>query len=121
MKKKVLVAEDNKLLLKTCCRFLAASDYSVTPCASAAEAGDKIRSGDYTLLLTDYWLGDGCGSELISLIKEKNPAARAVIMTGDPNLAGTRGPGPAYADTETLMKPFDMDTLLAYMNSAERA
>lgn len=119
--KKVLVAEDNKLLLKTCCRFLAASDYEVTPCASAAEAAARIETGEYSLLLSDYHLGDGTASDLISLMKEKNPAARAVIMTGDPRLAGTRGPGPAYADTETLIKPFLMDTLLEYMEKAARA
>lgn len=119
--KKVLVAEDNKLLLKTCCRFLAASNYSVTPCASAAEAARQLETGEYSLLLTDFHLGDGTANDLIPLMKSKNPSARAVIMSGDPRLAGTRGPGPAYADTETLMKPFRMDTLLEYMAKAARA
>jgi DNA-binding response OmpR family regulator len=34
-------------------------------------------------------------------------------MTGDESLAGTRGPGPDYADAETLIKPFQTEDLLA--------
>ena len=40
------------------------------------------------------------------------PLAKALLMTGYGRLEGTRGPGPAYADSEALIKPFDMQNLL---------
>jgi len=112
MARRVLIAEDSAPLRRACERFLAGNDYLVTACASAAEAAVSIKTGDFPLLITDFDLGDGYGTDLIALLKEKNPFAKALLITGNEELAGTRGPGPAYADTEALIKPFDMEQLL---------
>lgn len=113
MKGRVLVVDDDAVMLKYCVRLLTYEKYSVTPCASAAEAAAAISSGEhYDILLTDFFLGDGYGNELITLIKRADPSVKTLIMTGAESLAGTRGPGPDYADAEILIKPFPMDDLL---------
>jgi DNA-binding NtrC family response regulator len=114
MKGRILLVDDDPAMLKYCARLLTYEKYSVTPCANAAEAAAAINSGErYDILLTDFHLGDGYGAELIKLIKSVSPAAKAIIMTGDENLSGTRGPGPDYADAETLIKPFHTERMLS--------
>ncbi len=114
MKGRVLLVDDDPGMLKYCARLLAYEKYEVNSCACAAEASAAISSGQrYDLLLTDFFLGDGYGNELIALINRANPAAKTLIMTGAESLAGTRGPGPAYADAETLIKPFQVEDLLS--------
>ena len=110
--KKTLLVEDDPKLLRIYSRFLSSENYIVTACSSAAEAVGRIRSESFDLLITDYHLGKQTGAGLIWLIKAVNPLAKALIITGDEKLAGTRGPGPAYADADTLIKPFKMDDLL---------
>ena len=114
MKGRVLLVDDDASMLKYCTRLLSYEKYSVTACASASEAAAAIGSGEHhDILLTDLYLEDGYGTELIKLIKDADPSAKTLIMTGDESLAGTRGPGPDYADSETLIKPFQMKDLLS--------
>ncbi len=119
MEKRILIAEDSGFLRRACGRFLSFNNYSVTACASAAEAADKIRTDKFHILITDFDLGDGYGNDLIALIKGENPAAKALLITGDEKLAGTRGPGPVYADAEALIKPFKMERLLTQLSDIE--
>jgi len=110
--KKILMVEDAPGLLRMYSRFLSSENFVVTPCSGVAEAVESIRSKKFDLLITDYHLGNQTGAELIWLIKTVNPLAKALIITGDEKLAGTRGPGPKYADADVLIKPFKMDDLL---------
>lgn len=113
MKGRILVVDDDPVMLKYCARLLAFEKYSVTSCPSAAAAAAEIKSGErYDVLLTDFYLGDGCGTELITLLKNAQPSAKTMIMSGDETLSGTRGPGPDYADAEALIKPFLTEDLL---------
>ena len=113
MKGHVLIVDDDAAMLRYCARLLSYEKYTVTSCASAAEAAAAISSGEhYDILLTDFFLGDGYGNELITLIKRADPSVKTLIMTGSEKLAGTRGPGPDYADAEALIKPFPMEDLL---------
>jgi DNA-binding NtrC family response regulator len=114
MKGRILLVDDDPAILKYCARLLAYENYAVTSCSTAACAAAAISSGErFDILLTDFYLGDGFGSELIKLIKSCDPSARTMMMSGDESLAGTRGPGPDYADYETLIKPFQTEDLLA--------
>ena len=121
MPRRILIADDDASVLKLCGRCLSMNNYEVTSCANLAEAARQINTGDFQILLTDFSLGDGYGTELIALIKNKNPSAKTLLMTGDEILAGTRGPGPYYADAETLIKPFDMNRLLAELDGFDKA
>ncbi|HNW45298.1 MAG TPA: response regulator [Elusimicrobiales bacterium] len=112
MKGRVLVVDDDEGMLNICERLLSGERYSVTLCASVAEAAVVIRTQKFDLLLTDYMLGDGYGTKLISLMKILNPETKALMMTGSEELAGTRGPGPDLADAEVLIKPFPPEKLL---------
>lgn len=110
--KKILIVEDDVRLLKLYSRFLTSERYPVASFSDAAQAAEYIRRENFNLLITDYHLGSSTGGELISLMKGINPLAKALLITGDEGLAGTRGPGPEYADSDALIKPFSMDALL---------
>lgn len=101
MKGRILLVEDDNGLLQYCSYLLSREKYAVTACSSAAEASALMRGGGYDILLTDFYLGDGCGADLISLARRLLPAAKALLMTSDE----TR-------DAE-LMKPFTGEELLS--------
>lgn len=114
MKGHILLVDDDPAILRYCTRLLTHENYEVTACSSAARARAAINSGvRCDVLVTDFYLGDGFGPELITHIKQRDPSVKTLIITGDERLAGTRGPGPGFSDAPTLLKPFPMEDLLA--------
>jgi len=110
--KKTLIVENEPKLLTLYSRYLSSENYMVTACSDAADAVERIRSESFDLLITDYNPGKRNGAELIWLIKAVNPRGKALMITVSEKLAGTRSPGQAYADADTLIKPFNLDKLL---------
>jgi DNA-binding response OmpR family regulator len=101
MKKRILLVEDDHCVREYCCCLLSKEKYLVTACSSAAEALTFMRGGSYDILLTDFNLGDGFGTDLLALSKLVAPAARALLMTGD------------CAQGAALRKPFTGRELLS--------
>jgi len=105
MKERILLVDDDPGVLGFCSCLLSKEKYAVTACSSAAEALAFMRGGSYDILLTDFNLGDGCGTDLLAHSKMLAPAARALLMTGD------------QAQRAALRKPFSRQELLSVLAS----
>ncbi len=63
---------------------LSGQDYNVADVASAEEALIELSRGPIDLLVTDLRLPGMSGLELLTKVRQQNPKARAIMITGAP-------------------------------------
>ncbi len=112
--RKVLVVDDEAVVVNSIRRSLARKAFKVEEAFSAKEAMSRVASGNYDVVLLDMRLPDADGLELVSDIRKARPRLRIVIITG-------------YASIETaveaikrgahdyMAKPFTPEELYAVM------
>ncbi len=79
---KILVVDDDPVMLNIYARVFSGRAYVVTFANSVAAAATLIKANHYELLVTDLALGDGLGTELTLLFSQKNPGAKSLIVSG---------------------------------------
>jgi len=70
-KKKVLVVDDDKSILKAFTRILSKNGYAVDIASTAGEALEKIASNRYDVTLLDIRLPDMEGTDLLQKIQRE--------------------------------------------------
>jgi two-component system, chemotaxis family, chemotaxis protein CheY len=89
MKKKILVVEDFASIRAFVCDTLSRKGYETVGAANSKEAINilKEKSGDISLVLTDYNMPDGTGYDLLKTIKADSAMARipVVFLTTESN------------------------------------
>lgn len=80
--KKILVVDDEK----ECCQFfkqyLTKRGYSVDTAYDGLEAKDLLDKNTYDCIFFDCNMPELTGIELIKIIKEKNPQAKKIMISG---------------------------------------
>lgn len=93
----ILVIDDHALTLKTLCLILHAKNYLVLPAENAEQARDLFSRRAVELVILDYFLPDGTGSELAAELK-RTKNVPVIMLSGSAELRG---------------KPDSVDILLA--------
>lgn len=86
MKKKILVVDDEILILKTYQRDLELAGYEVDTADSGEDALLMLAQTRYDLLVTDLMMNGMSGIELLAGAGEKNALMPVVILTGHGHL-----------------------------------
>ncbi|MFV0520836.1 MAG: response regulator transcription factor [Mangrovibacterium sp.] len=73
MSKKILVAEDNKLILETICHKLVKDGYEVIKTVNGRECSEYIAAHkeEIDLLITDLYMPFLNGHEIINMVREE--------------------------------------------------
>ena len=79
---KILVIDDESGIREGCIRALRPHGYSVETAANSQDAIQKIREGEFDLILLDVMMPDGRGIDLLSPIQESDPDIVCIIITG---------------------------------------
>ncbi|MFZ4262006.1 response regulator transcription factor [Sphingobacterium sp. HJSM2_6] len=81
--KKILITEDNEILLNMMRVFLERDGYQVFICRSGKEAVESIKNGQFDLFLVDIMLPYLNGMEVINQIRKspQNLNARIIIVS----------------------------------------
>lgn len=107
---KILFVEDEPLLQRLCGRFLNGQQRQVITVNSSKDAIGLIKSNHYDLLITDYFLPDGNGGDVIKAFAARSPMGNALLITGMlMNEASVRDL-PTGFTVDYLLKPFDIDS-----------
>ncbi|MCX5791937.1 MAG: response regulator [Elusimicrobia bacterium] len=109
MQPKILVVDDDPVMLNIYARVFSGRAYVVTFSNSVAAATTLIKANHYELLVTDLALGDGLGTELTLLFSQKNPGAKSLIVSGS---LGEADPHDFSAVSACLGKPLDIDRFM---------
>lgn len=83
---RVVVVDDEPVILDLLVTVLKSGPWQVDAFRSGAAARDHLLAHGADVLLTDKNLPDVGGLELVALLKEHDPAAECVVITGFPSL-----------------------------------
>ncbi|WP_027182728.1 sigma-54-dependent transcriptional regulator [Desulfovibrio inopinatus] len=82
MSEKILVIEDEPAFRAMLCEALTDKGYAPVGVGSAEEGVERVKQELFDLILTDVMLPGMSGMEGISQIKEADPSADIIVMTG---------------------------------------
>ncbi len=117
MKKKILLIDDEELVIKSLLRLLSVEGYEVVVAKSGVEATEKVKQADFDLIISDVRMPGLNGIETIEQIRDylkrlNKKTIPEILITG-------------YADIDKyekamdlkvvdyLYKPFDISDLLS--------
>ena len=114
MGKKVLVIDDEHMMLDAIKTILEEMGHRVECFSSSAEGEKSALENDFDLILTDLRIPEKNGAEVTETVLKKKPDAKVLIITGHPHDplakraldAGAKG---------LVKKPFDIGKILEYL------
>jgi DNA-binding NtrC family response regulator len=117
---RLLVVEDDAGVRTTLVTFLELEGYQVEAVASTHEALEKLKASRYPIVVTDIYLDERTGLDVLEAARAGNPDCAVILMTArgsmETVMAATRGGAFDY-----IAKPFDLDRILETIKRAEAA
>ena len=110
-KMKILVVDDDAIVIKSCRRILETEGFEVTAVPGADEALEKIKSSEFDLLLMDVKMPKHDGIFLMREIKKNWPDIPISVMSGYPT-PETIADVLKLGATQFIPKPFRPDELV---------
>jgi CheY-like chemotaxis protein len=107
--KQILVADDDEGVRRVLLKAL--STYRVQIARDVAQAIALYRNTPADLLITDYLMPDGTGSELVGRLREEQPSLKVLVMTGHAAMLDHEA-SPWWTVERHLNKPFSVRELL---------
>jgi len=115
----ILVVDDEAAILSTLKKALALEGYAVDVAGGVAVAEERIRRGNYDVVLLDVALPDGDGVGLLERIRASGNDVAAIMMSGHGTVeAAVRATKLGALDF--LEKPLSSDRLLLVVDNALR-
>ncbi len=118
--RKVLVVDDEAVVVNSIRRTLTRRGYAVEEAFSANEALNRILNDMYDLVLLDMKMPDANGLELLPTIRKHRPGLPVVIVTGYASI-DTAVEAIQRGARDYMAKPFTPDELYATASRAIRA
>lgn len=116
---KLLLVEDEPVLLQSVCQYLNEEGYLVSTASTHREAAQKINDYDYECVVVDLMLPDGQGLDLVRALKQRQSAAGIIIVTAKDALAD-KLTGLELGADDYLTKPFHLPELNARLRAVLR-
>lgn len=85
MEGRILIVDDEPIVVKSCERILSPEGYSVDTALNGREAIEKLGKDGFDLVITDIKMPDMDGIELLRWIRNSKPDTGVVIITGYPS------------------------------------
>jgi diguanylate cyclase (GGDEF)-like protein len=78
---RLLVVDDEEEVLRIFREFLSDEGYEVAGCFNGAQACEKIRTGEYDLVITDMVMSPVPGEEVLRFVAEHSPDTEVIVIT----------------------------------------
>lgn len=114
---RVLVVDDDPVVLASCRRILAAEGYEVTCSSSVGDALEVLGRQEFDLLLVDVIMPELDGIQLIGRVRRSQAQTPILAMSGYPT-PETVSSGMSVGATHFIAKPFTPQELTAAVNKA---
>jgi DNA-binding NtrC family response regulator len=108
---KILIVDDDPIVLDSCRLILEAEGFDVFVVPSAKKALDAMKNDHFDLLLIDVKMPGHDGMYLMKEVKERWPEIPVIVMSGYPT-PETITDGIAMGAAKFIAKPFTPDELL---------
>src|SRR6516225_1484791 len=117
---KLLIVEDDSSVRTTMATCLELEGYEVEAVASTREALDTLEKHSFPIVISDIYLDERTGIDVLKSARRQNPGCAVILMTGrgsmETVMAATEGGAFDY-----LAKPFEMATLIDTIKRAEKS
>jgi DNA-binding NtrC family response regulator len=117
---KLLLVEDDPALQFTIQVALEEKGYAVDAVSTTGEAIERLGDSAYPIVISDIYVDERTGLDVLDAAKRKDPHCSVILMTGrgtvETVMAATRGGAFDY-----IAKPFELDVMLDAIERAEAA
>ena len=110
MSTRILIVDDEEIVIRSCQRILAGGDYAIDAAQSGQEALKKVDETDYDIVVLDIMMPGMDGLEVLQQVKERYPGVDVIMMTGLSQVK-TAVQAMKLGAFDYLPKPFDPDEL----------
>ena len=115
---RLLVVEDDSSVRANIVTCLELEGFAVEAVGSTREALTRLAQEEYPIVLSDIYLDERTGLDVLRAARESNPTCAVILMSGrgsmETVMAATRGGAFDY-----LAKPFDLDDMIEKIRRAE--
>ena len=115
---RLLVVEDDNSVRNTITTFLELEGYSVDAVSSTREALERLRADAYPIVISDIYLDERTGLDVLETARKNNPKCAVILMTArgtmETVMKATQGGAFDY-----IAKPFELDRMLDTVKRAE--
>ena len=115
---RLLVVEDDSSVRNTITTFLELEGYSVDAVSSTREALERLRNDAYPIVISDIYVDERTGLDVLATARQKNPNCAVILMTArgtmETVMKATQGGAFDY-----IAKPFELDRMLDTVKRAE--
>jgi len=115
--KKILIVDDDKVVLSSCKRILDSEGYEVSLTSSVKEALQMLEEKKFDIVLVDVIMPEYDGIYLIGNVRENLPDLPILVMSGYPT-PETISSGMRMGATHFIAKPFTPDELITAVGKA---
>jgi CheY-like chemotaxis protein len=117
----VMVVDDDPDLCQNLWDLLHERDYRVALAHDGREAAEQLRGGPFKVVLIDMRLPDADGSAVFRMVREANPDAHTVVITGHARELNDLVQQVLREGADAVCyKPFDVGSLLATVEKFTR-
>ncbi|HZT39509.1 MAG TPA: sigma-54 dependent transcriptional regulator [Bryobacteraceae bacterium] len=118
--RKLLVVEDDNSVRTTITTFLELEGYAVDAASSTREALDRLSRDTYPIIISDIYLDERTGIDVLRKAREQNPNCAVILMTARGSMETVMA-ATQHGAFDYIAKPFELDDLLATVRRAEEA
>jgi len=115
---RLLVVEDDNSVRNTIQTFLELEGYTVDAVSSTREALERLRDDAYPIVISDIYVDERTGLDVLETARKKNPNCAVILMTArgtiETVMKATQGGAFDY-----IAKPFELDRMLDTVKRAE--
>jgi DNA-binding NtrC family response regulator len=115
--KKILIVDDDTVVLSSCKRILEPEGYEVSLTSSVKEALQMLGEKKFDIILVDVIMPEYDGMYLIGNVRENLPNLPILVMSGYPT-PETISSGMRMGATHFIAKPFTPDELITAVGKA---
>jgi len=117
---RLLIVEDDPSVRNTMVTVLELEGYQPEAVASTREAIERLAAEPYTIVISDIYLDERTGIDVLHAARKQNPDCAVILMTGrgsmETVMAATEGGAFEY-----LAKPFEMAHMIEVIRRAEKS
>ncbi|WP_136417899.1 sigma-54 dependent transcriptional regulator [Herbaspirillum sp. ST 5-3] len=117
MKARILIVDDEEIVVQSCLRILGNERYEVESVANGWDALRKIDENNYDVIVLDIMMPKIDGLEVLQHVKERHPDVDVIMMTGLSQIQ-TAVRAMKLGAFDYLSKPFDPDELKMVVDRA---
>ena len=117
---KLLIVEDDASVRNTMVTVLELEGYAPEAVASTREALERLAAETYPIVISDIYLDERTGLDVLRAAREHNPSCAVILMTGRGSMETVMAATENGA-FEYLAKPFEMAQMIDTIKRAEKA